>query len=74
MQEEQTGIGHKIPFSGAYGRNIYQVLTDFDRNRRACGPLHTRISDWLSNLEPGSASKPGHTLVLDERIEASGLT
>lgn len=40
----------------------------------ACGPLYSRISGWLEDLEPGSASEPGHTLILDERIEASGLT
>jgi len=57
-------------WQGAYGRNIYRFITDPDRNRPACGPLHTRISDWLSDLEPGSVSKPGHALVLDERIEA----
>lgn len=58
-------------WEGAYSRNIYKALTDFDPNRRACGPLHTRFSDWLDNLEPASASAPGHTLVLDERIEST---
>ncbi|MFI7020821.1 hypothetical protein [Streptomyces sp. NPDC050164] len=61
-------------WDGAYSRNPYKTLMDLDPNRSACGPLHARISRWLEDLEPGSASKPGHTLVLDERIEASGLT
>ncbi|MFF8036216.1 hypothetical protein [Streptomyces sp. NPDC016626] len=58
-------------WEGAYGRNIYRNLTDFDPSRRACGPLHTRFSDWLDSLEPASASAPGHALVLDERIEST---
>ncbi|MFI8515407.1 hypothetical protein ACIGHB_30190 [Streptomyces sp. NPDC085460] len=58
-------------WEGAYGRNIYKALTDVDPSRRACGPLHTRFSDWLDSLEAASASAPGHTLVLDERIESA---
>ncbi|MFE0379332.1 hypothetical protein ACFW1M_28010 [Streptomyces inhibens] len=58
-------------WEGAYSRNPYKALTDLDPNRSACGPLHTRISDWLEGLEPGTASKPGHALVLDERIEGA---
>ncbi|MEU1315049.1 hypothetical protein [Streptomyces tibetensis] len=55
-------------WDGAYSRNPYKTLMDLDPNRSACGPLHARISSWLEDLEPGSASKPGRTLVLDERI------
>lgn len=58
-------------WEGAYSRNVYKALMDLDPNRRACGPLHTRFSDWLDGLEPASASTPGHTLVLDERIETT---
>ncbi|MGW1137228.1 hypothetical protein [Streptomyces zhihengii] len=39
--------------------------------RRACGPLHTRFSQWPDDLEPGAASASGHTLVLDERVEST---
>ncbi|MEU8883858.1 hypothetical protein [Streptomyces hydrogenans] len=55
----------------AYGLNIYKALTDFDLSRHACGPLHERFSGWLDDLEPASVSAPGHTLVLDERIEST---
>ncbi|MFY4719769.1 hypothetical protein [Streptomyces sp. LaBMicrA B280] len=61
-------------WEGAYSRNPYKTLTDFDPNRRACGPLHSRLSDWLDDLEPASAREPGHTLVLDERIESTTAT
>lgn len=46
-------------WEGAYSRNIYKALTDFDPNRRACGPLHTRFSDWLDNLEAGLGQRAG---------------
>ncbi|MFD4756419.1 hypothetical protein [Streptomyces sp. NPDC058426] len=52
----------------AYGRNVYMHLTDLDPNRRACGPLYKRIETCLDGIEPGTADRPGHTLVLDERI------
>lgn len=55
----------------AYGGNLYTHLTDFDPNRRACGPLYRRIDTWLEGIESGTADRPGHTLVLDERIESA---
>lgn len=49
--------------------NPIMRLMDKDPNRSACGPLYRRISDWLEGMESGSVSQPGHTLMLDERIE-----
>ncbi|MER6501888.1 hypothetical protein ABT218_21470 [Streptomyces sp. NPDC001455] len=58
-------------WSSAYGRNIYENFLDVDPSRAACGPLYGRIETWLKSLESGTADKPGHTLVLDERIDTT---
>ncbi|MCT2547406.1 MULTISPECIES: hypothetical protein [Streptomyces] len=55
----------------AFGRTGYLALMDTDPNRSACGPLYRRIRTWLDSLEPGTVNKPGHTLVLDERLDTA---
>ena len=58
-------------WQGAYGTNAYLAILDFDPNKGACGPLYGRIESWLEGIEPGTADKPGHTLVLDERLDTA---
>ncbi|MFF0486736.1 hypothetical protein [Streptomyces sp. NPDC004435] len=53
----------------AYGQSGYLALMDTDPNKSACAPLYRRFKAWLEGLEPGTVSKPGHTLVLDERLD-----
>ncbi|MEV7372999.1 hypothetical protein AB0O51_19265 [Streptomyces sp. NPDC090301] len=53
----------------AFGQTGYLAIMDTDPNKSACGPLYRRFRTWLEDLEPGTASKPGHTLVLDERLD-----
>ncbi|MFK4213905.1 hypothetical protein [Streptomyces sp. NPDC030920] len=55
----------------AYGQSLYKVIPDFGSNRRACGPIYRRIEAWLDELESGTADKPGHILVLDERLDTT---
>ncbi|MEC3992038.1 hypothetical protein VSR01_00140 [Actinacidiphila sp. DG2A-62] len=62
-------------WNGAWGnRNAYLALMDTDPNRRACGPLYKRFETWLHELDADSVSEPGHTLVLDERVDAGQAT
>ncbi|MGA5559226.1 hypothetical protein [Streptomyces lavendulocolor] len=58
-------------WESAYGGNLYSTILDSDPNKGACGPLYKRFETWLEGLEPGIADKPGHTLVLDERLDTA---
>ncbi|MER7048902.1 hypothetical protein ABT391_29105 [Streptomyces jumonjinensis] len=58
-------------WESAYGQSYYLAVLDPDPNRSACGPLYQRFETWLKGLEPGKADKPGHTLVLDERLDSA---
>lgn len=53
----------------AFGQFGYLAIMDTDPNKIACGPLYRRFREWLEDLEPGTAGKPGHALVLDERLD-----
>ncbi|MEV5604559.1 hypothetical protein AB0L33_24260 [Streptomyces sp. NPDC052299] len=53
----------------AFDRTGYLAIMDTDPNKGACGPLYRRFRTWLEDLEPGTVSEPGHTLVLDERLD-----
>ncbi|MFE7618183.1 hypothetical protein [Streptomyces sp. NPDC057496] len=57
-------------WDSAYGGNTFENFRDTDPNRGACGPLYCRFENWLESFDEGTAGKPGHALVLDERIDA----